>query len=70
MLERFDNADISVMKGNIFADQCDRYFVDRRTECLDHRLPVSQIRFRTWELQAFAGYLSQMLFFHRKRRFV
>ena len=67
VLECFDDADISVMQGDIFADQCDRYFMGRAAQCFDHGFPVGQVRLRTRKIQALAGYLSQMLFFHGER---
>ena len=62
VLQCFYHADISIVKLNVFSNQSNSNVFGWMTECFHHSLPVSQIRFRTRELQAFAGYLSQMLF--------
>ena len=58
------------MKGDVFADKGNRYFLSRMLQAFDHLFPVFQIRFRTVKLQAFAYNGSEMFFFHGEWCFV
>ena len=58
------------MKLNIFSYQRDSYFLGGMTKILYHFSPVFQIRFRAVQMETFADYLGQPLFFHCQRRFI
>lgn len=66
MLKSFHYADVSVMKGNIFAYQGNGYFPVRMAEILYHMLPFGKIRFGTVKMEAFTGNLGQVFLFHGK----
>ena len=66
VLKSFHYADVSVMKGNIFAYQGNCYFPIRMAEILYHMLPFAKIRFRTVKMEAFTGNLGQVFLFHGK----
>ena len=70
VLQCFYHGDVSVMKLNIFSNQCNVDLCGRMTKLIYHIGPVGQIRFRTRQVQTFAGSLRQMLLFHGKRCFI
>ena len=70
MFQSFHNTQIGVMELNVFSDQCDRHFLVRRAQRLDHCLPVRKIRLGTRQMKGLTDNLSQMLPFHRQRRLV
>ena len=69
-MKGLNNADISIMKLDIFSDKSHSDLLLRMLPGIDHGLPFGQIRLRAVQLQALTGNLGQMLLFHSEGRFI
>ena len=58
------------MELDIFSYQSHGHLIAGMFPCIDHSPPVRQIRFRAGEIEALAGGLGQMLFFHDQRHLI
>ena len=70
MLQCFHHTDIGIMKGHIFANQSNFYFMFWILPGLNHLNPVAKIRLRTIHIQAVAHNICQLFFFHGKRQLI
>ena len=70
MFQCLYNRNVSVVKLNVFSNQCNRNFRRRVAKLIHHLGPVGQIRFRARQMKTFAGYLGKMFLFHGKGCFI
>ena len=70
VLQCLNNTDVSIVQGDVFADQCNRHLVCGMTQVVNHLFPVAQIGFRAVKAQTFTNRLGKMLALHGERRLV